>query len=299
MSKEDKKEPENDKKESGEVTRREFLKDAGFVVGGAAIGAGIAWPLASDGDGETITETITVTETVDVPTFRAPDGATFDTFEALVTYMEGLPGGVTVIDKFICPYDDQEFATLALLETHLNTLHGGETKVDPGNGGTVVQAIPGAVTLTINGEARVVVVEPEWSMAFVLKEKLGLTGAKIGCDRGECGTCSIIVNGRTALSCTMLAIEGEGLDILTIEGLADGATLHPVQQRFVDNATFQCGYCTPGMIMSAVALIDRNPNPTVDEAKEAISGNLCYCSDYTRVLATIANIPINVEIGGN
>ncbi len=290
---------EKDKKESGEVTRREFLKDAGFVVGGAAIGAGIAWPLVSDGDGETITvkETITVTETVDVPTFRAPDGSTFDTFEELVTYMEGLPGGVDVIDRFICPYDDQEFATLALLEAHLNAVHGGEFPATP-NGGTVVQAIPGAVTLSINGESRVVVVEPEWTMAFVLKEKLGLQGAKVGCDRGECGTCSIIVNGRTALACSMLAIEAEGLDILTIEGLADGATLHPVQQRFLDNDTFQCGYCTPGMIMTAVALIDRIPNPTIADAKEAISGNLCYCSDYTRVIATIANVPLNVEIGG-
>jgi aerobic-type carbon monoxide dehydrogenase small subunit (CoxS/CutS family) len=286
-----------DKKESGEVTRREFLKDAGFVVGGAAIGAGIAWPLASDGDGETITETITVTETVDVPTFRAPDGATFDTFEALVTYMEGLPGGVTVIDKFICPYDDQEFATLALLETHLNAAHGGEFAATP-NGGTVVQAIPGVITLTINGESHVLKVEPEWSLAFVLKEKLGLTGTKIGCDRAQCGTCTVLIGGRAALSCSMLAVQAEGLDILTIEGLADGPTLHPVQQRFLDNDTFQCGYCTPGMILTAVALIDRIPNPTIDEAREAISGNLCYCSDYIRVVATIANVPYDVEILG-
>ncbi len=287
-----------DKKESGEVTRREFLKDAGFVVGGAAIGAGIAWPLASDGDGETITETITVTETVDVPTFRAPDGATFDTFEELVTYMEGLPGGVEVIDRFICPYDDQEFATLALLEAHLNAVHGGEFPATPDGDGVVVQAIPGAITLSINGESRVVVVEPEWSLAFVLKEKLGLTGTKVGCDRAQCGTCTVIVDGRAALSCSLLAIQSEGLDILTIEGLADGPNLHPVQQRFLDNDTFQCGYCTPGMIMTAVALIDRIPNPTIDEAREAISGNLCYCCDYLRVEATIANVPYDVEILG-
>ncbi len=235
---------EKDKKESGEVSRRQFLTGTGLVVGGAAIGAGIAWPLASDGDGETVA-------------------------------------------KFICPYDDQEFATLVAIETHLDAAHGGEFATTP-NGGTVVQAIPGAVPLTINGESHVLKVEPEWTMAFVLKEKLGLTGAKIGCDRGTCGTCTIIVDGRTALACTILAIEAEGRNIVTIEGLADGPNLHPVQQRFLDNSTFQCGYCTPGMIMSAVALIDRIPNPTVDDAREAISGNLCYCSDYTRIVRTIA-----------
>jgi aerobic-type carbon monoxide dehydrogenase small subunit (CoxS/CutS family) len=244
---------EKDKKESGEISRRQFLAGTGLVVAGGAIGAGIAIPLASDGDGETITE-------------------------------------------FICPYDNQEFATLAALEAHLDAVHGGEFAATP-NGGNGVQAIPGAVTLTVNGVSRLVKVKPGWPLSFVLREKFGLIGTKVGCDRGECGACTIIVGGRTALSCTILAIEAEGLDILTIEGLADGPTLHPVQQRFLDNDTFQCGYCTPGMIMSAVALLDRNPNPTLDEAREAISGNLCFCGDYTRIVSTIANVPINV-IGG-
>ena len=289
---------EKDKKESGEVTRREFLKDAGFLVGGAAIGVGIALPLASDGGGTVDVPGPTVTvpgPTVTVATFVAPDGTEFATLGELITYLEGLPGGIEVITSFVCPYDNQEFASLAALEAHLNAAHGGEFATTP-DGGTV--AIPGAITLTVNGESHLVKVEPEWSLAFVLKEKLGLTGTKIGCDRAQCGTCTVLVGGRAVLSCSMLAVQSEGLDILTIEGLADGSTLHPVQQRFLDNDTFQCGYCTPGMIMTAVALIDRIPNPTIDDAREAISGNLCYCSDYLRIEATIANVPYDAEVLG-
>jgi aerobic-type carbon monoxide dehydrogenase small subunit (CoxS/CutS family) len=258
MSEEDRKKEKE--KESGEISRREFLKDAGFVVGGGAVGALIAWPLIP-GE-EKIVEVPGETVFVDVP---GP------------TVTVNVPGPTVTVP--------------------------GPTVTVPGPTVTVTvevpgEKIPGAVTLTVNGEPRLVKVEPEWSLAFVLKEKLGLTGAKIGCDRAECGTCTIIVDGRTALACSILAIQAEGRDIRTIEGLADGPILHPVQQRFLDNSTFQCGYCTPGMIMSAVALLESNPNPTVDEARETISGNLCYCSDYTRIVATIANVPIDVTVGG-
>jgi aerobic-type carbon monoxide dehydrogenase small subunit (CoxS/CutS family) len=131
-------------------------------------------------------------------------------------------------------------------------------------------------------------VKPEWSLAFVLREKLGLVALKVGCDRGECGACNILVDGKAHLGCTMMAIESEGRTIVTIEGLANGPTLHPVQKLFLDNGTFQCGFCTPGMIISAVALLSKTPKPTLNEARQAIAGNLCYCGDYTRIVNTIA-----------
>lgn len=151
----------------------------------------------------------------------------------------------------------------------------------------VVKAPEGVVTLTVNGQKVVVEVQPEWSLAFVLREKLGLVGLKVGCDRGECGTCNIIVDGRTHLACSMMAIESENRNIVTIEGLANGPNLHPVQKLFLENQTFQCGYCTNGMIMSGVALLSKTPKPTLNQVREAISGNLCWCGDYTRQVNTI------------
>ncbi len=146
----------------------------------------------------------------------------------------------------------------------------------------------GIVTLTVNNRKVVMQVQPEWSLAFVLREKLGLVGTKVGCDRGECGACNILVDGVPHLACTMMAIESENHKIVTIEGLPNGSTLHPVQQLFLDNNTFQCGYCTVGMIMSSVALLTKTPKPTVAQVKEALSGNLCYCGDYTRIIRTVA-----------
>lgn len=151
----------------------------------------------------------------------------------------------------------------------------------------VVKAPEGVVTLNVNGQKVVLEVKPEWSLAFVLREKLGLVATKVGCDRGECGACNIIVDGKQHLACTMMAIESEGRTILTLEGLANGPNLHPIQKLFMENSTFQCGYCTPGMIMSAVALTTKTPKPTLAQAKEALSGNLCYCGDYTRILNTV------------
>ncbi len=260
MSEEDRKKEK--KEESGEISRREFLKDAGFVVGGGAVGALIAWPLIP-GE-ETIVEVPGETVFVDVP------GPT-------TTVTVDVPGPTVTVPG----------------PTVTVTVPGPTVTVEvPG------EKIPGAITLIINGESRLVKVEPEWSLAFVLKEKLGLVGLKIGCDRAECGSCTIIVDGRAALACTMLAVQAEGLAIRTIEGLPDGPTLHEAQQRFLAADAFQCGYCTPGMIMTAAALLERNPNPTIDEVREAISGNLCYCSDYTRIVAAIAQVPINVEYAG-
>ncbi len=273
-----------DKKESGEVTRREFLKDAGFIVGGAAIGAGIAYPLIPGTETEVPGPTVEVpgpTVQVDVPTFVAPDGKTFATFDELVTYMEGLPGGIEVITEFKCPYDGLDFATVAALGAHLDAVHGGEFAAVPG------ETIEGLSTLTVNGKSTVLEIEPEWTLAFVLREKLGLPGLKQGCDRGSCGTCTIIVDGKAVYSCMMLAIEAEGKAIETIEGLSDGITLGSVQQAFYDGDAIQCGFCTPGYLMAAKALLDSNPNPTRDEVREALSGHLCICGTQKRIVDAV------------
>jgi len=152
----------------------------------------------------------------------------------------------------------------------------------------IIRAPEGVVSLNVNGQKIVMEVKPEWSLAFVLREKLGLVALKVGCDRGECGACNILVDGKPHLACTMMAIESGDRTIVTLEGLASGPNLHPVQKLFLDNSTFQCGYCTPGMIISAVALLTKTPKPTLDQARLAIAGNLCYCGDYTRIVNTIA-----------
>jgi carbon-monoxide dehydrogenase small subunit len=121
----------------------------------------------------------------------------------------------------------------------------------------------------------------------VLKERLGLPGLKIGCDQGTCGTCAVIVDGKSILSCMMLAIEAEGKEILTIEGLSDNINLHPIQQAFVDNDAVQCGYCAPGFIMAAKSLLDENPSPTFDEVREGLSGHICPCGNSKRMVEAV------------
>jgi carbon-monoxide dehydrogenase small subunit len=144
---------------------------------------------------------------------------------------------------------------------------------------------PIPIVLTVNGEERKVKAWPAETLANVLRERLGLTGTKIMCNEGECGSCTILVDGRPMLSCLTLAIECEGKNILTIEGLAESATseLHPIQKAFVEHSGMQCGICTPGMILTAKALLDENPNPTEDEVREALAGNLCRCGNYKRI----------------
>lgn len=120
-----------------------------------------------------------------------------------------------------------------------------------------------------------------------LREDLKLTGSKMGCDRAQCGACTVIVNGRSVYSCTTLALDATGGDVLTIEGLATGDALHPIQQAFVEQSGFQCGFCTSGQIMSTKALLDRMPNPTEDQARAALAGNLCRCSAYKKILESV------------
>ena len=148
---------------------------------------------------------------------------------------------------------------------------------------------PGSVpvTLRVNGQDVQVLIEPRRTLLSVLREELGLTGAKRGCGRGECGACTIILDGETAYACMTLAIDCEGREIRTVEGLAQGDQLHPVQQAFVDHDGYQCGFCTPGQVMSAVALLEHRPHPTEAEVRRDMSGNLCRCGAYPNILRAV------------
>ena len=143
------------------------------------------------------------------------------------------------------------------------------------------------IELKINGETREVVAEPRTTLLHVLREDLGLTGTKEGCNAGDCGACTVLIDRKPVASCLTLAIEAQGKEILTIEGLDKNGRLHPLQQAFIDHYAVQCGFCTPGMILSAKALLDRNPHPTEEEVREAISGNLCRCTGYVKIVEAI------------
>ena len=139
------------------------------------------------------------------------------------------------------------------------------------------------LTLTVNGEAREVIVPVHKTLLEVLREDLNLTGTKHGCELGECGACAVLIDGEPQLSCLVLGVECEGKRIDTVEGLARGTELHPLQAAFADHGGSQCGYCTPGVIMTAKALLDREPNPSRERIKEATSGNLCRCTGYQQI----------------
>jgi carbon-monoxide dehydrogenase small subunit len=141
--------------------------------------------------------------------------------------------------------------------------------------------------LTVNGEVHDVLVPVHKTLLEVLREDLGLTGTKHGCELGECGTCTVLVDGEPVLSCLALPVEMEGRDITTIEGMASGAELHPLQQAFAELGAAQCGYCTPGILLTAQALLVETPVPTRDEVKEALAGNLCRCTGYTKILDAV------------
>jgi len=143
------------------------------------------------------------------------------------------------------------------------------------------------IELKINGEVRSVQVEKNWTLLYVLREVLDLTGAKCGCNTGDCGACKVIIDGEAVNSCLVLAPKAVGKEIETIEGLSNGPELHPIQQAFIDAGAVQCGYCTPGMIMSAKALLDKNPDPSEEEIRAAISNNLCRCTGYVKIVDAI------------
>lgn len=145
------------------------------------------------------------------------------------------------------------------------------------------------VTIKVNGEQRTATIAPETTLLKLLRENWELTGAKLGCDVGDCGTCTVLVDGAPINSCLMLAGQADGREIVTIEGLADQERFHPLQEVFEELAALQCGFCGPGIILSAKGLLDANPNPSVDDIKDALSGNLCRCTGYTKIIEAVVD----------
>ena len=143
------------------------------------------------------------------------------------------------------------------------------------------------VSTIINGDPVEFVCEAEETLLDVLRNRLGLTGAKEGCGTGDCGACSVIVDGRLVCSCLVLGAEAEGRRIETIEGMADGETLHPLQRKFIEHAALQCGICTPGFLIAAKALLDKNPDPTEEEIRFGLAGNLCRCTGYDKIVRAV------------
>jgi carbon-monoxide dehydrogenase small subunit len=144
-----------------------------------------------------------------------------------------------------------------------------------------------SIRLTVNGEHYDATVRPHWSLAYVLREKLGLTGTKTGCEMGTCGSCTVLVEGRPAFSCLRMAVDAQNQSITTIEGLEQDGRLHPLQQAFIEHHGMQCGFCTPGMIIAAKALLDENPEPDEQAIREAIGGHLCRCGTYMKIVKSI------------
>lgn len=143
------------------------------------------------------------------------------------------------------------------------------------------------ITFMLNGEQAEVAFAPHKTLLEVLREDLALTGTKHGCELGECGTCTVLVDGKSILSCLMLGLDAEGRKVTTVEGMAENGRLHPLQDTFADTGAAQCGYCTPGFMLAAMELIDRNPKPSRDEIKEALSGNLCRCTGYIKIYEAV------------
>ena len=227
-----------ERKSYGAISRRDFLKNAGLLVGGAAASSlGI---LSDSGCSQKTVATVTTS-------------------------------------IFVCPVCGLEFSSLEEIQTHFVSTH-------PQDGELAASSFSG---LNVNGKDYLLHVRPEWSLAFVLRDKLGLFGTKIGCNMGGCGTCTVLADGVAVYSCLMLAIECEGKKILTIEGLSDGINLNPVQQKFYDNDAFQCGFCTPGFIMAAQALISTNPKPSVEDVRQAFAGHICTCGNFKKTIEAV------------
>jgi carbon-monoxide dehydrogenase small subunit len=143
------------------------------------------------------------------------------------------------------------------------------------------------VSVTVNGEAREADVEPRTLLVYFLREALGLTGTNVGCDTSSCGSCTVLLDGESVKSCTMLAVQADGRKITTIEGMASDGQMHPLQEAFHRNHGLQCGFCTPGMIMAAASYLEENPNPTEDEVRLSLEGNLCRCTGYHNIVKSI------------
>jgi aerobic-type carbon monoxide dehydrogenase small subunit (CoxS/CutS family) len=143
------------------------------------------------------------------------------------------------------------------------------------------------VSLTVNDKDYKVQVQPHWPLSFVLRDRLGLFGTKVGCETGQCASCTVLADGVPVLSCLLLAMDAAGKKITTVEGLSDGITLNPLQQKFYDQEAFQCGFCTPGILMASTALLASNPKPTIDDVREALGGHICACTNFTKVVNAV------------
>jgi len=226
--------------ESISLSRREFLRNAGFVIGGAAVGS-MAFASSCKG-GATATETVTKTVGAGTTVTVTQPGAT---------------GANTTV-----------------------------TVTQPGTTGTGT-APANLVHLVVNNQDYWGIVQPEWTLAYVLREKLGLTGTKRGCDTGDCGVCTVLIDGLPVESCIYLACEAEGKKIVTIESLNVSDKLDPLQQAFIDKDALQCGFCTPGMIMTIKGLLAFKPKPTLAEIRELMAGTLCRCGSYLTIIDAI------------
>jgi len=151
------------------------------------------------------------------------------------------------------------------------------------------------IRTTVNGESYQRDVPAHRTLADFLRRDLGLTGTKIGCETGDCGACSVLLDGALVASCLVLAVEADGKQVLTVEGLAQGATLHPLQEAFVKEGAIQCGYCTPGMLMASKALLDENVEPTAGQVRDALGGNLCRCTGYVRIVDAVMRASMEVS----
>jgi carbon-monoxide dehydrogenase small subunit len=143
------------------------------------------------------------------------------------------------------------------------------------------------IVITVNGSKREAEVEPRQLLVYFLRERLGLTGTNVGCDTSSCGACTVLVDGESVKSCTVLAVQADGAEVTTIEGLAQGDELHPVQQAFHEQHGLQCGYCTPGFVMATVSLLQENPSPSEAEIRKALEGNLCRCTGYHNIVRAV------------
>jgi aerobic-type carbon monoxide dehydrogenase small subunit (CoxS/CutS family) len=187
--------------------------------------------------------------------------------------------------KHICPYCGEIFDTTGGLKDHVLKMHKGRGLPIP----------EGWIRLTINESEYDLRVEPNWTLYYLVHNVLGLTGSKQFCDRGECGSCTMIVDGKPVLSCMTLAIECEGKTVETVEGIA--AENHPLVESYIKHHAMQCGYCTPGFIVTSKALLDKNPTPTDDEIIEALAGNICRCGTYPQHLVAIKEAAAKLQVG--
>ena len=198
-----------------------------------------------------------------------------------ITRREFLEGaGVGLVIAGVVPPAAQAVAPVSPPAEPLATSTAPPASLDP--------AVPHtAIRLMVNGVERRIEVEDRWTLVELVRDHLGLTGTKIGCDRGECGACTVLLDGKPVYSCSYLAVWADGRSIQTVEGLAQNDRLHPLQQAFIEHDGPQCGFCTSGQLMSAKALLARNPHPTAEEVRVALTGNLCRCSNYNRYVEAV------------